>query len=201
MAHSANGMKSGRVLAAGCFLPGTLLCRFPRRAFPSGGFSLGFGARPVAFVALPWLALGFGTAPPVSCQGPAYVVRFLELAAAIAANVPFISASIDQLAFRHWLTCRRRCNCGGFPRSSKCCDPNGLRSQSGVALFHDFAWLLRIAGRSVPCLVNLLHPVGHRCEDLSIMLAPGKGHRQTAANEARLLALGYSPPLACYPQG
>src|SRR5690348_10218079 len=122
-------MKPGRVLAAGCFLAGSRFCGVPGRAFSSGGFALCFGARPVALVAFAGLAFGFGTVPPIGCQRSAHVVRFLELAAAIATDVPFIPASIYQLAFRHWLTCRRWGNCGGFPRSSKCCDPIGLLSQ------------------------------------------------------------------------
>ena len=94
-------MKSGsaRLLLARGFLAGRLPSgAFPASCFPASSFALGLGSWPVAFVALAGLDLGFRTLPPIHGQRPADIVRFIELAALVAADKALVPASIDQFS-------------------------------------------------------------------------------------------------------
>jgi hypothetical protein len=128
----------------------------------AGGFALGFRARPVAFVALAGLDLGLGMLPPIRGQGSADIVGFNERRAQlVAAHIPFIGPSIDQLSLAgHPFTFRFLSCWLSLSRPPERLNFLGLAGETFIALSDYLAGLLWSVGARVASLIHLLEHVG-----------------------------------------
>jgi hypothetical protein len=108
--------------------------------------------------------LGFGTLPPIDCQGSAYVIRFIELAALIAADKPLVGARVDQFSLP-WHPFTFRLLHGWW--SCLSCKPKrpnllALTCETFVALADHIAGLLWSMRARVASLIDLPKHIGQK---------------------------------------